>query len=277
MLDIPDKPVEPKQAAYLCLYLECVAFRSKQKVDISDLCPLTHFHVSFLYRSETPAQLGPHALLPEPPLARHYWNTSRRRLHLRHRPPLVLPVKTNLLLHFPLVVLGSARRSASTRCGQSWPNLPDAASSAGSRGQRLPLVRGLRRPSAAAPGPGSGSEGIPEDLHGYSHAHAFARGRESAPASAHSLPVLAAAALRCLHIQLLTWTCSCACRLAHNSLTQKAKEHKEKRKKTDARDHAHPDTEKQHGIMQFFLIFCCSSVYMLRANGLKSRHKQWRM
>lgn len=61
----------------------------------------------------------------------------------------------------------------------------------------MPFVRGLHRPQAAAPGSGRrriGSEGLPEDLHGYSHAHSLTRGRESTPAPAHPLPVLAARA-----------------------------------------------------------------------------------
>lgn len=141
-------------------------------------------------------------------MARHHWNTSRRRLHLRHRPPLVLPIKTHLLLFF-YFLLCSSRPPAST-CNKPRPGLPGGALSAGQRGQRLPLVRGLHRPQAAAPRSGRrriGSEGLPEDLHGYSHAHSLTRGRESTPAPAHPLPVLAARASYIQQSTLMKATC----------------------------------------------------------------------
>lgn len=89
-------------------------------------------HLSLFCRYEAPEQRYPHSYVSRPALARHYWNTSRCRLHLRHCPPLVLPIKTHLLL-FLFILLCSSRRPA-PNCGKSRPSLPSAASSTGRRG-----------------------------------------------------------------------------------------------------------------------------------------------
>lgn len=153
-------------------------------------------------RSAGPGQLDSHGNRPRPALARHHWDTSWACLHPRNRLPLVLPLQAHLLL-FLLVLFGSPCRSASAR-RQPRASRRRSAPSDRWRGQRLPFVRGVRRPAAAASSSGrrrAGSEGLPQDLHGHTHPHAFTRGWESAPAPAYPLPVLAA--MLAAHLQLL--------------------------------------------------------------------------
>lgn len=153
-------------------------------------------------RCAAPGQLSPHGDHPRPALARHHWDTSRCRLHPRNRLPLVLPLKAHVLL-FLFVLFRSSCRSASAR-RQPRTSRRRSATSARQQRQRLPFVRGVHRPPAAAPSSGrhrAGSQGLPQDLHGHTHPHTFTRGWESAPAPAYPLPVLAA--MLTPHLQLL--------------------------------------------------------------------------
>lgn len=146
-------------------------------------------------RPQTIPPTGSYGDGPQPTLACHHRNPGWRVVYLRHRPPLVLPIKTHLL-HF-LDFLCLACLPAPT--DQSGPSLPGVAPSASQRGQRMPgflvVLRGLRFPAAtAAAGAGRtgiGSQGVSKDLHGHTHAHTLACGREGASAPAHPLSVLA--------------------------------------------------------------------------------------
>lgn len=155
-------------------------------------------------RRAAPGQLHPHGNRLRPALARHHRDPGWRGLHLRNRLPLVLPLEAHLLL-FLLALLRSSRRSASAS-RQSRTSRGRSGRSDRRRGQRLPVLRGVRRPPAAAPHSGRqrvGSKGLPQDLHGHPHPYTFTRGWESAPAPAHPLPVLAAMLAPRLQLLLL--------------------------------------------------------------------------
>uniref|UniRef100_A0A3B5RCH6 Fibroblast growth factor receptor like 1a n=1 Tax=Xiphophorus maculatus TaxID=8083 RepID=A0A3B5RCH6_XIPMA len=134
-------------------------------------------------RQEVPAQLRSHGNAPRPALARHHRHPGGRGLHPGHRPPLVLPIETQLQR---LRLLRAARRAAP---GTGRPAAAAPRGAAHGLGQRLADIRGIRSGASAA---AAGAEALPQGLHGYTHTHTLTRQRQGAPA--HSLPVLADAA-----------------------------------------------------------------------------------